>query len=580
MNVKLIRITSLLLLLATLIGCLPLAASAQPTYSSASNSGKRDQICTSLTGTGAVDYYDGGYEYDRLSQLSQSALYAQLAELMTDSHKTITSYGNCRDYAPKTDSEGNNGRITLIYTSYSAAMSDYQGGNGWNREHIWPKSLGGFNQDGAGADLHHIRPSDNRVNSTRGNKLYGNVNGGSNATGGSLVGSSTVGGTYAGNYFEPLDNVKGDVARICLYVYVRWAAEYPKCKTITNVFKDIDTLLEWCALDPVDTWEMGRNEVVESIQGNRNVFIDYPEYAWLIFGREVPSDLTTPSGEAQSDNSGGTTTPVCQHKHTEVQNASPATCGKAGYSGDTYCTDCDKMIVRGQNLPATGNHTFGAWITAADGSQSRTCSVCQKVEQIAAEGCKHPTTELRGASPVTCGKEGYSGDVHCAECGQKMSSGTVLPPTGNHTFENWITAADGSKSRTCMLCGYTETKEAEQAPAENCPHTQTERRGMKEANCADGYTGDTYCTDCGALVGDGTVIPAMDEHTYGAAQPIEGTDLVRQVCSTCGHELVDMAKPAPKESTNLTGVIAIACASGTLAVAAVLIALLLIKKRK
>jgi hypothetical protein len=50
--------------------------------------------------------------------------------------------------------------------------------------------------------------------------------------------------------------------------------------------------------DPVDTWEMGRNDAVQSITGTRNVFVDYPEYAWLLFGEECPKDLVTPSREA------------------------------------------------------------------------------------------------------------------------------------------------------------------------------------------------------------------------------------------------------------------------------------------
>jgi len=68
------------------------------------------------------------------------------------------------------------------------------------------------------------------------------------------------------------------------------------------VFQSVDVLLEWCEMDPVDTWEMGRNEVIEDIQGNRNVFIDYPEYAWLIYGRDIPDDMTTPSGMAKDGN--------------------------------------------------------------------------------------------------------------------------------------------------------------------------------------------------------------------------------------------------------------------------------------
>ena len=95
-------------------------------------------------------------------------------------------------------------------------------------------------------------------------------------------------GTYGSGYFEPLNNVKGDVARICLYMYVRDGSSYSKCSSITNVFQSVDVLLQWCEDDPVDTWELGRNEVVEAYQGNRNVFIDYPEYAWLLFGEDIP----------------------------------------------------------------------------------------------------------------------------------------------------------------------------------------------------------------------------------------------------------------------------------------------------
>jgi hypothetical protein len=80
-------------------------------------------------------------------------------------------------------------------------------------------------------------------------------------------------------------------------MYVRWNSDW-SCDSLTKVFESVEVLLEWCALDPVDTWEMGRNEVVGAIQGNRNVFIDYPEYAWLVFGCEVPENMTTPSGMA------------------------------------------------------------------------------------------------------------------------------------------------------------------------------------------------------------------------------------------------------------------------------------------
>ena len=378
MKTHLIRTASVILLLATVFSVLPVFGSTQPTYSTVSNSGIRDIVCATLDGTGADAYYGDNYDYDSLSQLSATDLYNELAELMTTTHKKLTSYSECRDLAVKTDCENNDGRINLIYTCYSAnGMSDYTNNRngGWNREHVWPQSLGGFTDSGAGSDLHHIRPSDSTLNSTRGNKLYGNANGGK-AVYGTAVTENALGG-HSGTYFEPLDNVKGDVARICLYLYVRWADTYPRCGNITNVFQSVDVLLDWCEQDPVDTWEMGRNEVVGAIQGNRNVFIDYPEYAWLLFDREVPEDMITPSGEASDGNAGGVS---CLHASTQIKDQTTATCGKDGFTGNTYCNDCGNKIKSGSTIPATGNHSFGAWITAADGSKSRTCSVCPKVE--------------------------------------------------------------------------------------------------------------------------------------------------------------------------------------------------------
>ena len=551
MKQKMIRTTAVLLLLATLIGLLPVfGTTAQATliYSTSSNSGQRDVLCTTLDGTSAEDYYTGEYTYDSLSELSADDLYDALAELMTGTHKKLTSYDDCKNYASKTDCQNNDQTVLLLYTSF-ATTADKIGSSGavWNREHVWPKSLGGFKTTGAGSDLHHIRPSDSRVNTIRSNNLYGEVSGGKPAYAGALVGTSVCGGYYAGDYFEPLDNVKGDVARICLYLYVRWAEEYPQCSDITHVFQSVDVLLDWCEQDPVDTWEMGRNEVVGAIQGNRNVFIDYPEYAWLIFDREVPADMTTPSGEASEEGGGN---PACAHKNIEVKNASAATCGKAGYSGDIHCADCGKLIVAGSTLPATGNHTFGEWITADDGSKSRTCTVCGKTETEAAGGCIHSKTEIRGAIAATCGKAGYSGDIHCADCGKLIVAGSTLPATGNHTFGEWITADDGSKSRTCTVCGKTETEESPSPTV--CPHTHTEVRGAVPATCTEGYSGDTYCVDCGELLIDGAIAPTIAPHSYGDPTPIEGTDLEKRVCKVCGHELVDKItadKPSTDESS-------------------------------
>ena len=288
---------------AAALAVLLLLASLVPTagaYSDTKNSGTRGELCSTLDGTGAANYYVSGYGYEELSALGADELFAQLRKLMTETHTYKSTYADSKNYADKTDCEQGGDGITLLYTSVSVKFSDFIGSGsiGWNREHVWPKSLGGFDNSGAGADLHHIRPDDVTTNAKRGNLKYGNAKNGSEVKGSTLV-SGALGGHSAGGYFEPLDEVKGDVARICLYVWARYGGEYSKCSSITGVFESVDVLLEWCSSDPVDTWEMGRNEVIAKIQGNRNVFIDYPEYAWLVFGREVPQNMTTPSGMAQ-----------------------------------------------------------------------------------------------------------------------------------------------------------------------------------------------------------------------------------------------------------------------------------------
>ena len=409
-NIK--RLTAFIVIVALLIATfVPTFAAGQPsTYSTSKNSGERDVICTTLDGTGASKYYTGNNTYEKLSELSQSALLSSLRTLMKSTHKNTTDYDDCRDYADETDCENGNGKIVTLYTSYSTTQSAYNGGNGWNREHVWPKSLGGFNTSGAGADLHHIRPSENKTNGDRGNLKYGEVNGGT-ASKGNL--SGIIGG-YKGSYYEPLDNVKGDVARICLYVYVRYGGELSKCNSITNVFQSVDVLLAWCELDPVDTWEMGRNEVVGAIQGNRNVFIDYPELAWLLFGREVPAGMSTPSGNASSgssnsgnngsnsgNNDGDNNSPFCNHTNTEIRGAVSATCGKDGSTGDTYCTDCDQKISTGTQITATGIHTWGESVivtpptSTSTGVKKTTCSICEesKTEIIPKLGEDSPFAE-------------------------------------------------------------------------------------------------------------------------------------------------------------------------------------------
>ena len=503
---------ALLLVFALIITALPFstpASAATLVYSKESNSGTRDVVCITLEGTGASKYYTGNYTYDKFDDLSEDALFDALQELMTETHTYLSTYNDCHYKADLTDCEENNGKVTLIYTSYQATMAQW---NGWNREHVWPKSLGGKDDKDrtGGADMHHIRPSDKGVNSSRGNKKYGNSNGG-NKKYGTDPAVGVLGGTYNNTYFEPNDNVKGDVARICLYMYVRWNSDWG-CDSLNKVFESVEVLLEWCELDPVDTWEMGRNEVIGAIQGNRNVFIDYPELAWLMLGYDIPEGMTTPSGKASAGD------PSCKHTSTEIKNKSDATCGKDGYTGDTHCKDCGKKMSTGTVIKATGNHKFGSW-TTVNGKQTRTCSVCKTVET---KDCEHKNTEIRNALSPTCAKGGYSGDTYCKDCNTKTASGAKIDPTNEHNYEVWKT--EGNKQiSSCTVCG-----NAGERPIPECDHLTSEVVGALSPTCGgEGYTGDTCCKDCGALIASGTSIPATGEH--------KNTVLQNEKKPTCGE---------------------------------------------
>lgn len=426
-------VASLLIAVIVLTTYIPVMAvgesSVQPTkYSDTYNSGTRFVDATTLNGTGALSYYGSNYSYDKLSEKSSTQILNDLRSLMTNTHKKNSSYNDCWEYADNADCQNEDGKVYLIYTNVQTTYSNKN--SGWNREHVWPKSLGGYETSGPGSDLHHIRPSDNRVNSCRNNLKYGNVSGGKEATGGNAA-LGISGGTYNSTYFEPHDNVKGDVARICLYMYVRYGGSWSKCSSITNVFQSVDVLLEWCALDPVDTWELGRNEVVEAYQGNRNVFIDYPEYAWLIFGRQVPK-MTTPSGEANENGTGDV------HSHSYTSSITKqSTCTTNGVK--TFTCSCGNSYT--ESLPKTAHSYSNGICTACGASNGST------------PACTHTNTELRNAESADCNRDGYTGDLYCKDCKQLISLGSAIPSANGHSFGDWELLDDGTYEKHCTSCG-------------------------------------------------------------------------------------------------------------------------------
>ena len=234
----------------------------------------------------------------------------------------------------------------------------------------------------------------------------------------------------------------------------------------------------------------------------------------------------------------------------------------SGFAADTLAYEASGTSVAATTdanagitvLPASGN-VVRILTVSEDGSAAKTYAVTLTA------ACAHENTEIRNASDATCTEDGYTGDTYCTDCGGLVSSGTVIPATG-HSWSDWTVTeatctADGSKTRTCGTCGETET---ETIPATG--HQHTEIRSASAAGCeTEGYTGDTYCTDCGALIASGTTIAATG-HTWNdgevTQEPTETENGIKTyTCTVCGAtktEEIEYAKEpkAPTVSLKVT----------------------------
>ena len=222
----------------------------------------------------------------------------EVSDIKTILHNLIDdhvsgSYALLKTILPLSDADPNDpSKMILLYTGRSQGGTIAQNNepDGWNREHVWPLSkLGGDTGLIAGHDAHHIRPADVSVNKDRGNLEFGLASTIENDT--YAPGSSYC--KISSEYFEPRDEVKGDIARMLFYMAVRYEGDINGEEDLELVFSahgastfefgNLALLLEWNRLDPVDDFERNRNNVIYSYQKNRNPFIDYPSLADLIW---------------------------------------------------------------------------------------------------------------------------------------------------------------------------------------------------------------------------------------------------------------------------------------------------------
>ena len=233
-----------------------------------------------------------GY-YDSASGLTGDELKSALHEIIKG--HTIISYSGLLDAYAYTDCRAD-GTIWDIYSNYNYSISGNCGeykkeGDCWNREHTWPQSW--FNEkNGPRSDLFHVYPTDGYVNNKRSNFPYGEVSKPTyTSDNGSKLGPCTTNG-YSGTVFEPIDEYKGDIARSFFYMSVRYYDEDSGWGSsgMTNKSEILPwamtMLLRWNEADPVSDKEIARNNIIYGgYQGNRNPFIDHPEYARMIWDK-------------------------------------------------------------------------------------------------------------------------------------------------------------------------------------------------------------------------------------------------------------------------------------------------------
>lgn len=175
--------------------------------------------------------------------------------------------------------------------------------NCYNREHLFPQGI--FNSASPMKnDIHHVVPSDGKVNGQRSNYPFGEVDTPNwISLNGSKRGPNSTSG-YSGTVFEPIDEFKGDIARCMLYFATRYQTQVDGWShdmingTEDQVYSNwfITLLVKWHTNDPVSLREIDRNNAAYTYQGNRNPYIDHPEYVNIIWSAfSVDPDTESPS---------------------------------------------------------------------------------------------------------------------------------------------------------------------------------------------------------------------------------------------------------------------------------------------
>jgi len=414
-----------------------------------------------------------GY-YSSANGLSGAPLKTALASIITNGHQDKGYNGLWTAYKT-TDIDKNyenDGSILDIYSERAtsgdpynfSAVSDQCGtysteGNCYNREHIVPQSF--FNEASPMRnDIHFIRATDGKVNGMRSNYPFGKVGSTTfTSLNGSKLGSSTSSG-FSGTVFEPIDEFKGDVARMVFYFVTRYQSQLSSFSSGhmlgSSAFPGLQTwelnvLLAWHNQDPVSQAEITRNNASYTFQGNRNPFIDNPSYVNQIWGSQTSTqDTQAPTTVTNLAIPSKTTTSISLTWSASTDNI-------AVTSYDVYMNGSLKSNVNSTSTTITGlnpSTTYSFYVKAKDAAgnaaaNSSTVSGTTNAVTTTSTNCVNetfetiPTSSASSYTTKTWTNGGITWTATDSRSDQTISNKAITVRDGSlqsSTFSNGITS--------------------------------------------------------------------------------------------------------------------------------------------
>jgi endonuclease I len=403
--------------------------------------------------------------YNSASGLTGAPLKTALYNII--SNHTALSYTYLWTAFQTTDKK-TNGKVWDMYSDIPGGTPPYEftfvtdqcgtynsEGDCFNREHSWPSSW--FNGSAPmETDLFHLIPADGYVNNRRGNDIIADVGTASwTSLNGSKVGSCSAPG-FTGTAFEPIDAYKGDFARSYMYMVTRyqnlvvsWSALSQPVANILNgtthpAFESwfITMLGQWSVADPVSQKEIDRNDAVYALQGNRNPFIDHPEYIYAIWGVGAIQPTPTISGPAQ----------VCVNATGNI------------YTTESGMTNYLWTVSAGGTITSGGSNTITvAWITS--GAKTVTVNYTNSGGYSATSPTIYnvtvnplPVPTISGPASVIVNSSGniYSTEVGMTGYAWSLSAGGIIT-SGGTTNSNSATITWNTIGPQSLAVNYTNS---------------------------------------------------------------------------------------------------------------------------